>query len=150
MHRKLQTFLLIILACALVDVAAFAITSTVTATIASTITSTKAAASDLDALRLMALAFKQGDWALGSGLLLTFVVASLRVVGLLHLIPKKYDKYVAAGIAVLTSIALGLQTGEDWWKIVTTGATIGLIAIGGWETVGNWIRAAIAKAKGAT
>lgn len=98
-------------------------------------------------LALAERAFQSGNWGLVFGLALTILVVAIRLTGLTKMIPKEYDKYVATGLAVLTSVAIGLQAGVVWWKIITSGVAIGFIAIGGWETIGVWIRDHITKPK---
>jgi len=83
----------------------------------------------------MARAFKSGDWMTGSGLLLTLAIGAFRALGLNKLIPKKYNKWVAGGIAMLTSVAVGLVAHASWWTIVSTGIGTGLAAVGGWEVI---------------
>lgn len=98
-----------------------------------------------EGLGVMARAFKSGNWALAAGTLLTVVVALLRIVGALKVIPDKYDQYVAIGAALATSIGVGLTTGQPWDGILMTAANVGLVAVGGWEAVGRVARDKLAK-----
>jgi len=52
-------------------------------------------------------------------------------------------RWVAMGLSTATSVALGLQAGEPWMNIVVTGITVGLMAVGTWETAGKTARNSI-------
>jgi len=94
---------------------------------------------------MMVKAFQSGAWAVGAGLLLTVVVALGRAFRVLQWIPKKAVPWATAAIAVLTSVGLGLTNDQDWMTIVSTGISVGLVAIGGWETLGKLISGAVKK-----
>lgn len=96
-------------------------------------------------LKLAYNAFKGGGWALGAGLLLTGAIALLRVFKVGQKIPKAYLPWFVGGVAMLTSIALGLQVGLGWQAIVTTGLSVGLMAMGGWSTFGKAVKALMKK-----
>ena len=84
-------------------------------------------------ISLMANAFSSGNAMIGSGLLLTLAVAAFKMFGLNKLFHKKYNKWVAGGLAMVTSIAVGLMAQASLWVILSTGVGIGVTAIGGWE-----------------
>ena len=84
-------------------------------------------------------AFGDSNWTLGSGLLIMVLVVLTRRLGLLKKLPKTWMPWAASGLAVLGSIASGLQAGRGWLDIVVTGLTTGLVAVGGWETLGKLI-----------
>lgn len=84
---------------------------------------------------LMAKAYREGAYALGSGLLLTLVVWIARAIKLLEWLPQKATRWVATGLAMATSIGVGLTAGQDWLSIVSTGLSVGLTSIGGWEAL---------------
>lgn len=86
-------------------------------------------------LALMAQAFSDGNWRLAFGLLLTVAVAGFKFLGINKLISKKHNKWVAGGLALATSIAVGLMSGIGWFPIVSTGVTVGVVAVGGWEII---------------
>ena len=99
----------------------------------------------LRVLEMLANAFRSGDWALGSGLLLTLVVAVARMLGLSKRLNKAWVPWATAGMAIAASVGVGLQTDQDWWKIVSTGLLVGLTAIGGWETGGKLVKKVMPK-----
>jgi dolichyl-phosphate-mannose--protein O-mannosyl transferase len=86
-------------------------------------------------IEMMAQAFNSGSWTLASGLLLTLVVVGLRLFSVTKRVSKEWMPWLVSGISLLTSIALGLQTGQGWWEIATTGLAVALVAVGGWETI---------------
>lgn len=86
-------------------------------------------------IEMMAQAFNGGSWALASGLLLTLVVIGLRLFSITKRVSKEWLPWAVSGISLLTYTAIGLQTGQSWWQILTTGLTVALVAVGGWETV---------------
>lgn len=100
--------------------------------------------SGVDLLGPMADAFKGGQWGLAAGLLLTVLVALARWLRLTKLIPKKWDKWLAVGVAMVGSIATGLVAGQNWLAILSGGIAVGLTAIGGYETLGRMIRSWVA------
>lgn len=128
--------LLTVLLCMLVP--ALALAQTVT-------TSTTAAVSPnpedtFSLIALMATAFKNGDWMLGAGLLLTACIGLARLFGLTKLVPKQHTKWLAGGIAMLTSVSVGLMAHASWWQIISTGIGTGVIAVGGWEVIFEPVR----------
>jgi hypothetical protein len=94
-------------------------------------------------IKLMALAFKKGNYKLAFGLLLTVAVGVARLVGITKFFDRKHDKWVAAALAVATGLAVGLQAGKSWTTILVTSATVALVAIGGWEVVGMYLQRGI-------
>lgn len=86
-------------------------------------------------LEMMMQAFQGGQWTLFAGLLLSGLVAAARYLKALDLIkiPDAADGWIAMGLAMVASIGLGLQNGQDWLSIVTTALTVGAAAVGGWE-----------------
>ena len=86
-------------------------------------------------IEMMAQAFSGGSWTLASGLLLTLVVVGLRLFSVTKRVSKEWMPWMVSGISLLTAVAVGLQTGQSWWQIVTTGLTVALVAVGGWETL---------------
>lgn len=121
--------------------------------ITATTTATSAAVSgglgDLfGVLSLAAAAFKSKSWALLAGLLLTAVVIGLRFFNVVKKVPDYLVPWATIGLSMLTSVAIGLQTNQRWDVILTTGLGIGLMAIGGWESLAKAIRGLVAKVKG--
>lgn len=86
-------------------------------------------------IELMAKAFSSGSWTLASGLLLSLVVVVLRMFKVSNKVPKEWTPWVVAGMSLLTSVSVGLQTGEEWLQIISTGFAVALVAVGGWETI---------------
>jgi hypothetical protein len=99
-------------------------------------------------VEMMIKAFKSGHWALFAALILTALVACLRFFEVGKKIPKEYVPWFTGGMASATSVALGLYIGLDWWAIATTGLSVGLMAIGGWETIGKLLKKLLNKIKG--
>ena len=93
----------------------------------------------------MAQAFGSGSWALGSGLFLTLAVVGLRMFSVVKRIPKEWVPWTVAAMSLMTSVAIGLQIGKGWWQIATTGLTVALIAIGGWETIAKSLKRLLIK-----
>jgi len=85
--------------------------------------------------RVMAAAFSGGAYAAGAGAAVALLVAVLRYVKALDIVklPDAWDKWVALGLAMASSIAGGLWAGHGWWDILSTGVQAGVYAIGGWE-----------------
>ena len=110
---------------------------TLTAFIAFGQTATSSVASqDIPAvIETMAQAFQGGAYGLGAGLLLSLLVAAADMLNLLKRVPKSAKKWVAMGVAMVTSIAVGLVSGLAWLDIVITAVSTGLTAIGGWEAI---------------
>jgi hypothetical protein len=116
--------------------------------LAQTTTSTVAPPIDpsdtLGLVQALTAAFAGGDWMLGAGLLVTLLVGLFKLFGLNKLIPKKHTKWVAGVVAMLLSVAGGLMAHATWWAIITTGVGVGVIAVGGWETIlepiRNWLK----------
>tara|TARA_B100000029_G_scaffold366698_1_gene360089 strand:- start:2016 stop:2423 length:408 start_codon:yes stop_codon:yes gene_type:complete len=86
-------------------------------------------------IEMMAQAFSSGSWTLASGLLLTLVVVALRLFSVTKRVSKEWMPWLVSGISLLTSVAVGLQTGQSWWEMASTGFAVALVAVGGWETV---------------
>ena len=86
-------------------------------------------------IEMMAQAFSGGSWTLASGLFLTLVVVGLRLFSVTKRVSKEWVPWAVSGISLLTYTAVGLQTGQSWWQILTTGLTVALVAVGGWETL---------------
>jgi len=84
-------------------------------------------------------AFADHAWTLIVGLFLTLIVAGLRFFDLVKKVPDVWVPWVTVGLAVLGSIAVGLQQGLPWGTVVTGGITVGVVAIGGWETIGKML-----------
>lgn len=103
----------------------------------------------LPALKLLASAYREHQWALLAGLLLTFVVIGLRMFSVVQKLPDALVPWATIGMGLLGAAAVGLQTGESWDAIVMTGLAVGVAAIGGWETVGKLLRGLAAKLRGA-
>lgn len=90
-------------------------------------------------VQLVVSAFQSRNWSLLAGLLLAAVVWAINmfVVGK---VDPAHMRWVAMGLSTATSVALGLQAGEPWMNIVVTGITVGLMAVGTWETAGKTAR----------
>lgn len=119
-----------------------------------TATSTVAAAIDPNTLsvgelpvvvELMAKAFQSGSWTLASGLLLTVVVSVLRFFKVTQKISKDWGPLAVGGLSMLASIGVGLQTGEDWWQILSTGLAVALVAVGGRQALEKSVRTLLVK-----
>lgn len=91
-------------------------------------------------IQLMVKTFQGGGYAIASGLLLALLVACARFFKLLDWIPDAYDKWVAMTIAVLTSVAVGLMSGQDLLTMILAAVNVGAIAIGGWEVILKQLR----------
>ena len=82
-------------------------------------------------------AYQGHSWTLLAGLVLTGIIAGLRAFDVGKKLPDKYVPWFAVGLAVLGSVAVGLQLGQGVVAILTTGLAVGVAAIGGWETIGK-------------
>lgn len=91
-------------------------------------------------LGLAAQAFKSQAWVVFSGLLLTLAVIGLRFFDVVKKLPDKLVPWATLGLSMLTSLAVGLQTGQRWDAILVSGLTVGLVAIGGWESFAKAVR----------
>lgn len=120
-------------------------TSTTTSTVVVTPESVDSVGGLFDVLKLSIKAFQGGAWAVGAGLVLTMVVAALRMFNVIKRIPKEYVPWGVAGMAMLTSVGLGLQAGIAWDAILTTGLTVGLVSMGGWSTFGKLAKGLLKK-----
>jgi hypothetical protein len=87
------------------------------------------------AIELMSKAFESGSWTLASGLLLTIIAAVLRFFKVTQKVSKDWGPLAVAGLSLLASIGVGLQTGQDWLQIVSTGLAVALVAVGGREAL---------------
>jgi hypothetical protein len=99
-------------------------------------------------IKMMVKAFQDKNWALGAAFVLTAVVAGLRYFEVGKKIPKEWMPWFVGGTAMATSVAVGLYAGLGWLVIVTTGLSVGLMAMGGWSTVGKLITKLINKIRG--
>lgn len=99
-------------------------------------------------LSMLLLAFKSRRWMLVAGLVLTIAVVLVRMFNLVKQVPADLVPWATLGIATLASVAVGLQAGRDWDNIVVTGLSVGVAAIGGWETFGKLIRALVKRLRG--
>ena len=122
---------ILMLAVALLFVPSMVLAQAVTATT----TSTTALGDPGVIIGLMAKAFQSGDWMLAVGLLLTLVVAGFKLLGINKLVPKQHTKWLAGGLSLVTSVAVGLMAHATWWAIISTGLGAGVIAVGGWEVL---------------
>lgn len=104
--------------------------TTITATVADVLPSVEA----------LQGAYESKNWALLAGLVLTGLVALSRRLGLLALVPKEATKWVAIWLAMLGAVGAGLVLGMSWLSIVATGLSTGLMAIGGWESLGKMFK----------
>lgn len=98
-------------------------------------------------IEMMFNAFKSGEWALGAAFVLTLLIAAFRFLDLGKKVPKAWVPWVTGAVAMATSSALGLYAGLGWWAILTTGLTVGLVAVGGWETIGKLLKKLTSKKK---
>ena len=102
--------------------------------------------SDLDALAVIGPlvgAFQNRDWVLAVGLLLTVVVYALKRTSILDRVKlggKWGIRFSVLALAVLTSVALGLTSGQGWFDIVRVAGETAVAAIGGWEFLGKLLR----------
>jgi len=106
-------------------------------------TATVTATASADAIGLISdavVAYGDGNWALGVGLSLMVLVVIVRRLGLLKKVPKDYMPWAVSGVATVGAVASGLIASRGWWDILVSGLTVGLIAIGGWETVGKLVQ----------
>lgn len=92
---------------------------------------------DLDPTALAAIlaqAYRSQNWALLAGLLLMAVVSGVSNLVLPN-VDKEVRKWIAVGLSAATSIAVGLQTGQDALTIVVGGVVVGLTAVGAHQTI---------------
>lgn len=109
---------------------------TATSTVASTIDPNVLTPGQIPMIiELMAKAFNSGSWTLASGLLLSLVVLAMRMFKVVQKVPKKWMPWAVAGTSLLASVAVGLQTNQGWWQILSTGTAVALVAVGGSETL---------------
>lgn len=109
---------------------------TATSTVASTIDPNVLTPGQIPMIiELMAKAFNSGSWTLASGLLLSLVVLAMRMFKVVQKVPKKWMPWAVAGTSLLASVAVGLQTNQGWWQILSTGFAVALVAVGGSETL---------------
>jgi hypothetical protein len=90
-------------------------------------------------LDTMAQAYSNQAWAVLAGVVLMFVVMAARKFVLPALEPT-HTRWVALGLAMATSVGVGLQSSQDWFTIAVTAISTGLVAIGSWETLGKALR----------
>lgn len=77
-----------------------------------------------------------GSWSLIIGGVITLILRFAPVVKpLLDKLPAETTKWVAAGLAMLGSIATGLMTGIPWYKVLFDGLQVAMAAVGGWELI---------------
>lgn len=139
MRRLLIVLCLIALPC-------LAIAAGTSSTSTSAITSDSVTSDNVvDIVSTMALAFSKRSWALGAGLLLTLIAAWLRAFNFAQKIPVEWMPWAVLGMAMLASIGVGLQSGKRFSTILIGGLSVGVMAIGGWETIGKMVRALIEK-----
>lgn len=93
----------------------------------------------VDLIAALTKAFADHSWTLVAGLFLTIIVAGLRFFEFVKKIPNAWVPWAVMGISILASVAVGLQQGLPWGSIVTGGITVGVVAIGGWETLGKML-----------
>lgn len=82
-------------------------------------------------------AFRSRDWGLLASSILMLVVVLARQFRLVQQLPTEWVPWATGGLAIATSVALGIEQGQHWSTILSTGLVIGLTAIGMWETVGK-------------
>jgi len=82
-------------------------------------------------------AYSSKDWALGAAAALMLAVLLVRQFKLTDKVPSAVVPWATAGLAMATSVSLGIQNGQSWVSIITTGLTVGLSAVGLWETAGK-------------
>jgi hypothetical protein len=97
---------------------------------------------------LLKKAYSSRRWMLLAALVLTVLVAGVRMFSLGQKLPAELVPWVTLGLAMLTSIALGLQAGKRWDTMLITGVSVGIAAIGGFETFGKLLRSTIRRLKG--
>ena len=89
--------------------------------------------------------FKDGAWGAGIGAVLMLFVAVGRGMGFLNFIPKKAVPWTTMGMAMALSVGAGLVASAVWTDILQAGFNAGVVAIGGWETLGKMIRDKVKK-----
>src|ERR1700750_1213882 len=93
---------------------------------------------DLNAILATAMqAFHSHAWAVLAGVVLTLVVGLLKKFDVVDKLPPQYVSWGAVGLAMLTSVALGLTQSKPAMDIIMTGLSIGLASIGVYETAGK-------------
>lgn len=85
-------------------------------------------------------AYASKDWMLLAGLVLTAVVALVRKLGIAAMLSPDQSKWLAVGLSMAGAVGGGLMLGMSWHAILVTGLSTGLVAIGGWETLGKLLR----------
>lgn len=92
-------------------------------------------------------AFRSRDWGLLASSVLMLVVVLARQFRLIQRLPAEWVPWATGGLAIATAVALGIEQGQHWTTILSTGLVIGLTAIGMWETVGKSTVAAAHKVR---
>lgn len=95
------------------------------------------------AIDLARKAFRSRAWTLIAAAVLTLFVVGLRLFKSIQRVPDELVPWVTMAIATGTSMALGLQAGQSWMTVLSTGVLVGVAAIGGWETFGKLVRGLI-------
>lgn len=94
-------------------------------------------------------AFKHKEWTLVFAGLLTVVVALIRLIEAIDdKLPPGVIPWLTMATAMCTSMAIGLQQHMPLGPVIVTGLTVGVAAVGGWETFGKMARAAWQKVMG--
>jgi hypothetical protein len=97
---------------------------------------------------LFTKAFHDKNWMLFSAGVLTLLIWVARRLQVLQVFPKAYLSWVSTAIAILSGVVLGLLDGKPLGEILATSISIGLMASGLWDSVGEMIRSFFQKIRG--
>lgn len=97
-------------------------------------------------LQMLAKAYSDHAWTLLVGIILMVVTWVAKKFNVVDRLPKAAIPYGVMAIAMLSSIALGLEQGQSVVSVIITGLTVGLAAIGSWEVAGQHVANAITPA----
>ena len=88
----------------------------------------------VEEVTLLIQLFKNGQWALAVGLLLSLLIMVFRKFFEKY-VPKKALPWVAVVLGIVGSVAVGLSAGVVWWQALLQGFAAGAAATGLWELV---------------
>jgi hypothetical protein len=83
-------------------------------------------------------ALGKGDYVLAFGLAVMLLTRACTAGPLKDKIPKRFLPWLAVLLGVLSQTSTSLAMGVPWKKAILLGLASGLVAIGGWETLGKY------------